>query len=132
VHNPMEWIDPLGLVGNPETATHITYQGIDSATGEPYVGYASMPGKQIGEDVLSYRYGGDFSRFGGQAPDVLYEGYGLSGKNVARGLEQRTFERLGGLEGTANKQNPVGPGNIKRIDYLNSADTHLSNKKCGN
>ena len=107
VHNPLEWIDPLGLVGNPETATHITYQGIDSATGKPYVGYASMPGKQIGEDVLSYRYGGDFSRFGGQAPDVLYEGYGQSGKNVARGLEQRTFERLGGLEGRERSRKSV-------------------------
>ncbi|WP_332630928.1 RHS repeat-associated core domain-containing protein [Citrobacter sp. ESBL3] len=132
VHNPQEWIDPLGLVGNPETATHITYQGIDSATGKPYVGYASMQGKQTGEDVLSYRYGGDFSRFDGQAPDVLYEGYGQSGKNVARGLEQRTFEGLGGLEGTANKQNPVGPGNLNRNNYLNAADEYLGNKKvCG-
>ncbi|CFU95262.1 RHS repeat-associated core domain-containing protein [Yersinia pseudotuberculosis] len=126
--NPLGWIDPLGLAGNPATATHITYQGIDAATGKPYVGYASMQGNQIAQDVLKYRYANDFSRFGGQAPEILYDGYGQAGKYVTRGLEQRTFENLGGLDGTANKQNPVGQGNARRTEYLNAADEHLSNK----
>jgi RHS repeat-associated protein len=97
--NALGWIDPLGWAGNPATATHITYQGIDAATGKPYVGYASMQGNKVGTDVLNYRYGSDFSRFGGQAPEVIYEGYGQSGKDTARGLEQRIFEKNGGLEG---------------------------------
>ncbi|QGU88102.1 RHS repeat-associated core domain-containing protein [Erwinia sp. J780] len=129
--NPINWIDPLGLAGNPATATHITYQGIDAITGKPYVGYASMQGTQMAQDVLNYRYGGNFDRFGGQAPRVLYDGYGQSGKDVARGLEQRTFEQLGGLDGTANRQNPVGQGNARRTEYLGAADDHLNNKNGG-
>ncbi len=128
--NPVSWMDPWGWAGNPATATHITYQGIDAATGKPYVGYASMQGNQTAQDVLNYRYGSDFSRFGGQAPDILYEGYGQAGKDTARGLEQRVFEKLGGLEGTANRQNPVGMGNGRRTEYLTAADKHL-NKSTG-
>nr|WP_258878925.1 RHS repeat-associated core domain-containing protein [Paraburkholderia sp. BL6669N2] len=128
--NPVLWVDPWGLAGDPATATHITYQGLDAATGKPYVGYASMQGNQTAQDVLRYRYGNDFSRFGGQAPDILYEGYGQAGKDIARGLEQRTFENLGGLEGAANKQNPVGAGNARRTEYLSAADEHL-NKTSG-
>ncbi|HEK3117452.1 TPA: RHS repeat-associated core domain-containing protein [Proteus mirabilis] len=101
--NPLGWIDPWGLAGNPATATHITYQGIDKATGKPYVGYASMQGNQTAQDVLKYRYANDFSR----------------------------FEQLGGLEGTANKQNPVGQGNARRTEYLNAADEHLNSKQTG-
>ncbi|ECA8972393.1 hypothetical protein ETB55_19035 [Salmonella enterica subsp. enterica serovar Omuna] len=127
--NPLRWIDPLGLAGNPATATHITYQGIDAATGKPYVGYASMQGNQTAQDVLKYRYGNDFGRFDGQMPEILYDGYGQAGKDTARGLEQRTFENLGGLDGTANKQNPVGQGNARRSEYLNAADEHLNSKK---
>jgi RHS repeat-associated protein len=129
--NPLSWIDPWGLAGSPVTATHITYQGIDAATGKPYVGYASMQGKQTSQDVLKYRYGNDYGRFGGQMPEVLYDGYGQSGKDIARGLEQRTFENLGGLDGTANKQNPVGQGNARRTEYLNAVDEHLSSKNGG-
>ena len=129
--NPAGWIDPWGLAGSPLTATHITYQGVDAATGKPYVGYASMQGHQVAQDVLNYRYGGNFDRFGGQAPQIIYEGYGQSGKDLARGLEQRRFEQLGGLEGTANRQNPVGQGNARRTEYLNAADEHLNGKKAG-
>ncbi|MFU0889384.1 RHS repeat-associated core domain-containing protein, partial [Kluyvera sichuanensis] len=130
--NPLSWIDPLGLAGSPTTATHITYQGIDATTGKPYVGYASMQGHQTAQDVLNYRYGGNFERFGGQAPQVIYDGYGQSGKDIARGLEQRRFEQLGGLDGgTANKQNPVGQGNARRTEYLNAADEHLNSKNKG-
>jgi len=88
-----------------------------------------MQGNQTAQDVLKYRYGNDFSRFGGQAPEILYDGYGQAGKDTARGLEQRTFENLGGHDGTANKQNPVGQGNVRRTEYLNAADEHLNGKK---
>ncbi|WP_230320773.1 hypothetical protein [Erwinia sorbitola] len=37
----------------------------------------------MAQDVLNYRYGGNFDRFGGQAPRVLYDGYGKPGKDVA-------------------------------------------------
>ena len=130
--NPLSWIDPLGLSGNPATATHITYLGIDAVTGKPYVGYASMQGHQTPQDVLNYRYGGNFERFGGQAPRILYDGYGQAGKDTARGLEQRYFEQLGRLEGTANKQNPVGEGNARRTEYLAAADEHLNRNNRSN
>ncbi|AWK43841.1 RHS repeat-associated core domain-containing protein [Photorhabdus laumondii subsp. laumondii] len=123
--NPVTWIDPLGWAGNPKTATHITYQGIDAETGKPYVGYASKQGRQAAQEILKYRYGNGFGRFGGKPPEVIYEGYSQAGKDTARGLEQRRFENLGGLEGTANKQNPVGPNNTRRTDYLAAADEHL-------
>ncbi|NLD46789.1 MAG: RHS repeat protein [Clostridiaceae bacterium] len=125
--NIWKWIDPLGLRGNPAKATHIHYVGIDKATGKPYSGYASMPGKHKGIDVLKYRYNNDFGRFQGQ-PTVEYTRYGKKGKAVARGLEQRDFEKFGGLDGTANKQNPVGKNNRNRSKYLNAADNHLKKK----
>ncbi|KAA0542438.1 RHS domain-containing protein [Citrobacter freundii] len=123
--DPISFADPLGLAGNPATATHITYQGLDVCTGKPYVGYASMHGAQNGPDVLKYRYGGDFSRFNGIPPDIQYEGYGSDAKSISRGLEQRFFEQNGGLTGTANKQNPVGVNNPNRRSYLNAADKYL-------
>ena len=129
--NPLGWIDPWGLAGNPATATHITYLGTDKATGKPYVGYASMQGNQTAQDVLNYRYGGNFERFGGTPPVILYDGYGQKGKDIARGMEQRTFEQLGGLDGTANKQNPVGQANARRTEYLSAADEHIANKQTG-
>lgn len=90
-----------------------------------------MQGHQKVIDVLNYRYGGNFDRFGGTLPDILFEGYGQLGKDIARGLEQRTSENLGGLNDTANKQNPVGLGNSRRKEYLNAADEYLINKKVG-
>ncbi len=99
---------------------------MDTTTGKPYVGYASMRGQQMGTDVVKYRYNGNFERFGGKPPEVFYEGYGQAGKNTARGLEQRRFEQLGGLSGTANKRNPVGIGNTRRVEYLNAADKYLN------
>jgi RHS repeat-associated protein len=129
VHDPLWWTDAGGLAGNPADATHITYLGIDKATGKPYIGYASMPGVQKGEDVLKYRYSSDFGRFQEQ-PKVLFEGFGKDAKSTARGLEQRTFEDLGGLAKTANKQSPVGPNNLKRADYLKAADEHRAELKC--
>ena len=123
--NPVEWVDQLGLASSAANATHITYQGIDSKTGKPYIGYASMQGNKTGAEVLKYRYGGDYSRFAGGAPEVLYTGHGQPGKDTARGLEQRRFEQLGRLEGTANKQTPVGAGNARNKEYMSAADSYL-------
>ncbi|HIH2752969.1 TPA: RHS repeat-associated core domain-containing protein, partial [Burkholderia lata] len=123
--NPGGWIDPLGLAGDPANATHITYVGIKD--GMPYVGYASKPGLgHSAEDVLKYRYPntGSFD----VAPEPIYRGEGQAGKNVARGLEQRTFESYGGLKGTSNKQNPVGINNANKDVYLSAADEHLATK----
>jgi RHS repeat-associated protein len=130
VHNPLWWVDPFGLGSDPATSTHIHYVGIDQATGKPYSGYASMPGMQSGEDVLSYRYSGDFSRFQTR-PDVVYEGYGSDAKAIARGLEQRDFERFGGLDGTANQQSPVGPRNPRADEYLKAADEYSAEQSKG-
>jgi RHS repeat-associated protein len=130
--NPIGWIDPWGLRGNPATATHITYRGIDAETGKPYVGYASMQGKHSGQEVLDYRYSGNYDkRFGGKPPEVLYADYGEQAKYTARGLEQRQFEKDGGRDGTANQNNPVGERNTKRDDYLIAADKHLKQQRSG-
>ena len=129
VHNPLEWIDPLGLIYDPAKATHITYQGVKN--GKPYVGYASKPGLgNTAQDVLEYRYGNNFDTFDVK-PEPFYRGDGLEGKYTARGLEQRKFEELGGLKGTSNKQNPVGLNNPHRDEYLSAADNHIAKgKKC--
>ncbi|WP_338663880.1 RHS repeat-associated core domain-containing protein [Pararoseomonas sp. SCSIO 73927] len=123
--NIWSYIDPLGLRCDPKKATHITYVGVDALTGKPYIGYASMPGKQIGEDVLNYRYSSGFDRFA-EPPTVVFEGFGQKAKETARGLEQRFFEQAGGLGSTANRQNPVGARNANRTKYLNAADKWLS------
>ena len=123
--NPLVWVDPLGWTGNPANATHITYEGVKD--GKPYIGYASKPGLgHSREDVLAYRYP-NTDHFD-VAPQVIYRGEGQEGKNVARGLEQRIFEQRGGLEGTSNKQNPVGPLNPNRANYLAAADAHLASQ----
>lgn len=51
----------------------------------------------------------------------------MAGNATARGLEQRTFEQMGGLEGTSNKQNPIGINNPRRQEYLAAADEHVKN-----
>ncbi|EGQ7759872.1 Rhs family protein, partial [Vibrio vulnificus] len=131
VFNPLDWVDPLGLAGDPAKATHITYQGVKG--GKPYVGYASKPGFGHGaQEILDYRYGKNYSAFD-LKPAPFYKGEGLEGKYTARGLEQRQFEKLGGLDGTSNKQNPVGPNNPRREEYLAKADEHINKppKACG-
>lgn len=135
VFDPNQWIDPLGLVINTTAdRTHVTYVG--SKGGQPYVGYASMPGNQSGDDVLRYRYSSGFGAEGlDGAPNVVYRGYGQdlessqAAKATARGLEQRHFEQNGGLEGTANRQNPVGENNANRDAYLEAADEHLARQQ---
>jgi RHS repeat-associated protein len=122
--NPMAWYDPLGWAGNPANATHITYVGIKD--GLPYVGYASKPGLgHDARDVLNYRYSSSFDQFD-VAPKPIFSGDGQTGKDIARGLEQRVFEQNDGLNGTSNKQNPVGEHNPNRARYLNAADDHLA------
>ncbi len=128
VHNPMEWIDPLGLIGDPAKATHITYEGVKD--GKSYIGYASKPSLgHNAQDVLDYRYSNNYSDFDIK-PEPFYVGDGQAGKDTARGLEQRRFEDLGGLDGTSNKQNPVGPNNGRRTEYLAAADEHRGQNKC--
>ena len=130
VYNPISWIDPLGLAGNPAGATHITYVGMKN--GVPYIGYASMPGCQNPDAILKYRYSGNFSVFDkSQPPQIIYVGYGQRGKDTARGLEQKTFEDYGGMEKTAsgqkktaNKQNPVGENNGRIKEYTAAAKAH--------
>ena len=82
-----------------------------------------MPGDQTGLDVLNYRYSSNFDAFDAK-PEVVYRGYGLEAKQTARGLEQRLFEDYGGLDNTANGQNPVGPRNANQETYLNKADQY--------
>jgi RHS repeat-associated protein len=118
--NPLGWVDPWGLAASPITATHVTYQGMKE--GKPYIGYASMQGCQDPEKVLKYRYGGNFSGFdGGAAPTVIYAGYGQTGKDTARGLEQSKFEHFEQRGGTSNKQNPVGKKNKRKVNYADAA-----------
>ena len=95
---------------------HVTYLGIDRKTGRPYVGYASKAGASNVDEVLKYRYGKQYKRFGGKAPRVITHGYGLQGKARTRGTEQLVYERYQRRAvGTANRQNPVGRNN-KRAD----------------
>ena len=117
VYDPATWLDPWGL-------TFITYLGTDKATGKPYVGYARGPEDMAGRDVLKRRYSNNFKRFT-TVPKIVYEG---ENRDLARGLEQRIFEDYGGLDGTANRQNPVGARNAKRDDYLKAADDHRAPK----
>ncbi|MNE50689.1 hypothetical protein D3C80_1452790 [compost metagenome] len=57
-------------------------------------------------------------------PEPFFVGDGQAGKDIARGLEQRVFEDRGGLEGTSNKQNPVGKNNPNGARYLAAADEY--------
>ncbi|WP_455073716.1 RHS repeat-associated core domain-containing protein [Prevotella jejuni] len=133
VTDPNLWKDMFGLdVSSGAGRTHVTYHGIKN--GKPYTGYASAP-SELGlsaSEIVSRRYGGDFSQFGGRAPEVLYKGEDISGKHTARGLEQRFYEmdvNKFGKEGVANKQNPVGKNNKNRQSYLDTADSFLEKNK---
>ena len=127
------WVDPFGLdVITGVGRTHVTYQGVKG--GLPYTGYASAPSSLnlTPQEIISYRYGGDFTQFGGAAPRAVYSGTDVIGKQTARGLEQRLYEAdlrsVGGdTARVANKQNPVGVGNNNRQNYLDAADNHKNN-----
>ena len=132
---PTIFSDPFGLVINTTgDRTHITYRGTKG--GRPYIGYASAPGNLTGQQVLSRRYSSGFSAEGlDGTPTIVYREHGASledsrvAKATARGLEQRNFESAGGLNGTANRQNPVGERNSNRQTYLDAADEHLKEQK---
>ena len=135
VHDVNAWVDHWGL-NNIKTGagrTHVTYRG--TKNGLPYTGYASAP-SNLGltpDEIIAYRYGGNFDEFGGVAPKAVYSGDGVEGKQIARDLEQRLYE--GDLKATggdtkkvANRQNPVGVKNPNRDKYLAAADEHLKTK----
>lgn len=135
VHDVNAWVEPWGL-NNIKTGagrTHVTYRG--TKNGLPYTGYASAP-SNLGltpDEIIAYRYGGNFDEFGGVAPKAVYSGDGVEGKQIARDLEQRLYE--GDLKATggdtkkvANRQNPVGVKNPNRDKYLAAADEHLKTK----
>lgn len=131
------WMDLLGLnnIITGAGRTHVTYQGIKH--GLPYTGYASAP-SHLGltpDQIIAYRYNGNFDDFGGVPPQHVYAGEGIKGKQTARGLEQRLYEadlKAAGGDKTkvANKQNPVGVNNPNREKYLASADEYLKVKGC--
>ncbi|MCG8386953.1 MAG: RHS domain-containing protein [Cytophagales bacterium] len=122
------WIDPFGLnVQTGKGRTSVKYSGIKD--GKPYHGFASAPTDDglSGQDIVARRYSSNFDEFD-VAPEVDYVGKDEIGKQTARGLEQRGFEKDGGLKGTSNKQNPVGPNNANRQKYLDAADAHQKSK----
>ncbi|WP_158978782.1 RHS repeat-associated core domain-containing protein [Cellulophaga sp. L1A9] len=123
------WIDPFGLndVATGSGRTHVKYSGIKD--GKPYHGYASAPTKDnlSAQAIIKRRYGNNFDDFD-VAPEPDYIGKGVDGKQTARGLEQRGFEADGSLKGTSNAQNPVGPNNKNRQNYLDKADAHNKNE----
>ncbi|EOE6860972.1 RHS repeat-associated core domain-containing protein [Cronobacter dublinensis] len=132
--NPLMWIDPLGLnVVTGKGRTHITYEGIRN--GKHYTGYASMPGVgKTADEVLDYRYSGGFSTSDPLVPDtrpvIVYRGDGVTGKRIARGLEQIGFEEnveKYGRENVDNKQRPVGENNRNRTKYSNAANDYRNN-----
>jgi len=104
---------------------HVAYEGIKN--GKPYSGYASAPeGKfQTPEEIINYRYKGNFDDFGGVQPKPILGSYGngITGKAKARGAEQATFQNYVnkfGKENVANKRNPFGPNNPLKEEYMNS------------
>ena len=131
------WIDPFGLnVSTGANRAHVTYRGTKG--GLPYTGYASAPLDRnlTANEIIAYRYGDDFSLFGGVAPVAVYFGIGVTGKNTARGLEQHYYEKdveaaKGDKTKVANQQNPVGENNKKKKRYKNAADMYLKEKPGG-
>ncbi|WP_115041934.1 RHS repeat-associated core domain-containing protein [Weeksella virosa] len=128
--NPVEWADPLGWnnVSTGAGRDSVTYRGYKN--GKSYTGYASAPSSMglSPEQIISYRYGGNFDAFGGQAPTPVYSGSDIEGKKTARGLEQYYFEEdktVLGRENVANAQNPVGANNPNRDEYKKAAEAHL-------
>ena len=138
VYNTLWEFDPFGLdVRNGVGRTHVTYKGIKN--GLPYTGYASAPSdlNLSAQEIVNRRYGFNFDMFGGKAPTPVYMGQDQIGKQTARGLEQRYYERdlakVGGdTSKVANKQNPVGINNLNRDKYLTAADAELNKAKTNN
>ncbi|MEO1491802.1 MAG: RHS repeat-associated core domain-containing protein [Pseudomonadota bacterium] len=117
VLTPTVQIDPNGL------RSYVVYRGIKG--GQPYIGCASSADPNATfNDIMRERYSDASAEgFDSDTFERLYLG---DNRNAARGLEQRYFEQAGGLDATANAQNPVGPNNEMRDVYLGAADAVLS------
>ena len=135
VFNTLGEIDLFGLDVKTGTGrTHVTYIGVKN--GLPYVGYASAPSELnlTAQEIVNRRYGGNFKQFGGVAPSPVFFQPDETGKQIARGLEQRYYEiKLSQVEGditkVANKQNPVGVNNPNKDIYFKQADEYLGKTK---
>lgn len=85
------------------------------------------------QEIIDYRYNGDYKDFGGQAPTPIpgSAGSGIDGKAKARGAEQLKYQEnveKFGKENVANRQNPVGPNNKNRDKYMNAAGGNYDHK----
>jgi len=123
--------EPYLNVTTGEGRDYVTYVGTKG--GLPYTGIASAPSEMglSSGDIISRRYGGDYSDFGGLAPTPVYEGSGVQGKRTARGLEQYFYEldvAKYGKDNVANRQRPVGSNNVSRQDYYDAANDWLKNR----
>ena len=85
------------------------------------------------QDIINYRYNNNFDDFGGVAPTPIpgTHGNGVAGKAKARGAEQATYQKnveTYGKENVANKQNPVGPNNKRKDEYMNAFGVEYDHK----
>ncbi|MCP4986708.1 MAG: hypothetical protein GY928_11825 [Colwellia sp.] len=120
---------PLGNVSTGAGRDHIVYTGIKPDG--PYVGYASAPsGLNLSpQDILSRRYNNNFDGFSSAPQPYDNKWSGEGGKNLARGLEQNLHENNVRNGNTSNRQNPVGPNNLKRNKYLDAVRNYLKRKR---
>ncbi len=75
------------------------------------------------QELIAYRYSGNFGPFGGIAPKPVKGtfGTGVAGKAKVRGMEQPMYQRFVnkfGKGGVANRQNPIGPKNKRLKEYM--------------
>ena len=84
------------------------------------------------EEIIAYRYNNDFDAFGGEAPTPITPlENGVKGKWKTRGTEQGRFQELvdeHGWSGVANRQNPVGPSNKNKDNYMNESGYEYNHK----
>jgi RHS repeat-associated protein len=130
--------EPLALKNGSDVGTgagrdYVTYTG--NKDGKPYVGVASAPAGQFEkpEDIINYRYSGNFEEFGGVRPTPVAGTYGTgaAAKAKARGTEQAVYQKnvdKYGEEGVANAQNPVGPNNPRKDEYMKAAGVPYDEK----
>ena len=85
-------------------------------------------GFKYADEIIHYRYGGDYSKFGGIKPQAVDGTFlsGEAGKWTARGMEQKIFQEWVNELGVwddmiMNLQNPVGPNNARIDDYMDAA-----------
>ena len=115
-----------GDVSSGKGRDHVTYTGIKK-DGTYYVGYASAPSHKNYDEaqIISYRYGGDFSDFLVNPVAKGSKVEGVAGKAKARGLEQSIFQdwvKKYGRTKVGNSQNPVGPNNSRKDEYMKAVN----------